>query len=236
MRSIGFVFTLLLLASGNAATQTPTFAERTIRITATGHVDKEPDQARLLVAIENTATSAEAAATENAARMQEMLRALEGAGIKEDAVRTTSYNVTPQYGRPDLDRREAVRPITGYRVQNMIEITIDDLPEIGHIIDVALATHADRVAGLRFGLKDRKPARQEALATALKSAQAEAEVLARAAGRRRGPLLTIQTGTDPGVPRPVAYQEARVMADAPTPVEPGWITVSATITAIYRLW
>lgn len=229
----GLCFMLLLLLPQYAVAQT-LVSDRTIVISATGVVEREPDIARLMVTVETVAAAAQTATAANAARMQTLLEALQREGIVEDLIRTVSYDVVPEYGRPRMDPPREPE-IMGYRVRNTVQITIEALPRAGAIIDAALAAGANRVSGLTFGLRDTEQARREALAQAITKARADAEVLAEAAGHQVGQLLTIQTVTQPGIVRSLAFEEARVMADVSTPIEPGTLRVTATLSAVFRL-
>ncbi|MGH7475076.1 MAG: SIMPL domain-containing protein [Longimicrobiales bacterium] len=215
--------------------------EPTVTVTGTGQVQVEPDRAVLSLAVETFAATAREAAEENAAQMEELVGALRGLGLAEDRIRTTSYQLNPEYrqDREPRPREPTGEPrIAGYRAVNMVQVTMDDIGLPGRAIDTAIAAGANRVTGLSFGLRDRQPPRLEALRRAVQNARAEADAVAVAADRRLGEPVQIHIG---GVyyPPPQPYVMERAMADmsasAPTPVEPGELTVSAQVTATFRI-
>jgi uncharacterized protein YggE len=106
------------------------------------------------------------------------------------------------------------------------------------VIDAAIGAGANRVANLTFELRDEESARLEAIAMAMAKAKREAEVVAGAAEQRLGPPLNITTNS--GMSRPRAmYAERAVMdmaaAAPPPPIEAGSLTISASVTVVYRL-
>ena len=70
----------LTLPGVAAAQQTPTPPERTVTVTAMATVEREPERALLLLAVESTGTTAQQASQANAARMDALIAALRTAG------------------------------------------------------------------------------------------------------------------------------------------------------------
>lgn len=229
------VLALPLLLPGSLRAQEPD--ERTVTVQATGEVEREPEQAVLRVAVETFAESADEAAERNAERVADVLDALDRLGIAEDQRRTVRYDVRPEYERrPDPSRGERDRRIVGYRVVNMLEVTIAEIDRVGDVIDAAIGAGANRIAGLSFGLADPAGVRHAALREAVRNARAEAAAIAEAAGRRLGPLLRASAAGARGGPPVRRLEAAQAMeVDARTPVEPGTLTVTATVTAVYAL-
>jgi uncharacterized protein len=209
-----------------------------VTVSATATVEREPERAQLLLAVETTGPTAREASQANAARMDALIAALRRLGISGPNVRTISYNLQPAYAHsarpPDAGMTEP--RITGYQASNMVQVTIDSVPRVGPIIDGAIQAGANRVASLSFELKDPQSARVEALRLAMVKAQAEAAAIARAAGQRLGAPLNITTG---GYAVPFATEgfamQARAMQDVPTPIEAGTLKVTAQVTVTYKL-
>ena len=106
---------------------------------------------------------------------------------------------------------------------------------MGRIIDTGLGAGANNINSLQYDLTDRKPAEADALGDAVADARRQAEVMATAAGGRLGDLIDL--GTQAPQYRPFAADV--VLSDggtqsAPTPVSPGTVTVSASVTARWR--
>lgn len=231
-----------VLSAGTAAAQEPAqpmVTEQTVTTTAVGRVERAPDRAVLRVAVETFAETAEEAADQNAERTEAVLAALERLGIPEDHIRTTSYQVNPEYDySPGEPRRPGEQRLVGYRVVNMVQVTIDDIDRVGEIIDAAISAGANRIGGLSFQLRDPAAARQDAIREAVALARADAQAVADALGRRLGPALSVST-TGGAVPPPVPMMrlESRALdaAAAAAPIQPGELEVVAGVTAVFRL-
>src|SRR6185437_16820381 len=92
---------------------------------------------------------------------------------------TVSYTLNPNYqyhpngGEPTLE---------GYTAANVVQLTLDELPKIGAVIDAATQAGANRIQGIQFTLRDQDAVRAQALREAATRARAEVDVLASALG------------------------------------------------------
>jgi uncharacterized protein YggE len=235
MRKLAPTFFLLLIPALAAAQQQPE-PPRTITVSAIGTVEREPEQGVAVLAVESEAENARAAADANAQKMTRLLAALRRSGLTDRQIRTVSYELRPEYERQG--RGEEPPRIVSYRAINMVQVTVDTVARLGGIIDAAIAAGANRVASIRFQLRDPHAAHLEAVQNAVRNARREAEAVAQAAGQRLGPPLNINTGgfQPPGPPMPVYRMEAVDMAaQAATPVESGTLTVTAHVNVVYRI-
>jgi uncharacterized protein YggE len=235
-----FLYALALAAPVTvSAQQTPTPPERTVTVNANAMVEREPERAVILLAVESPATTAQQAAAANATKMTALMAALRRVGISGPNVRTVSYELQPQYAneRPmPTEQRQGPPRIVGYRAINMVQVTVDTVARAGGVIDSAIAAGANRVAGLSFELRDPQSARNEALRLAVARARGEAEALAEAAGQRLGVPLNISTGgyAVPRFARDMSVSMEMAQA-APTPIEGGTLAVHANVTIVYKL-
>ena len=205
----------------------------TIRVTATGEARATPDRAWADFGVETEGATAQAAAAENAARMERIVAALVRAGVERANIQTSGYNVFPVYA--ETPRGVGEPQIRGYRVANTVSAQTDDVRGTGTLIDAALSAGANRVNGVRFGLRNPEQARAEAMRDALRRARAEAEVISGGLGVRLGRVLDASTASTPTV-YPVMRRMEAAMADvASTPIEPGQQDVSAQITVVYAI-
>ena len=228
--------TAALLAFGPAAAQTTT-TEPFLMVTGTAEARIATDRARIDFMVDTQAGTAQQAATQNADRMDRVMRALRAAGGATVTIETSGYDLSPIYRQPPRDQRE-IPTIEAYRAVNHVNVRADDLTRVGALIDGAIAAGANRVAGLNFEAKDPEPARLAALGTAVAKARAQAETVAQAMGMTLGIPLEVQIGTDYSYPpSPRMYREMAmdVAMAAPTPVTPGEQVVRANVTIRYRL-
>ena len=232
--SVG-AFLLMALAPLSGSAQTQEQNPPTIVVDATAEIEREPERAVLVFAVESEGETAQAASQANANAMEAVLRALRAEGLEDRTIRTISYRLDPVYGR--RVRPDSAPTIVGYRAINMVQATVDSISRLGGVIDAGIAAGANRVAGLNYELRNPEEARLEALEQAVAKAKREAEVVARAAGQRLGDPINITMSSAYPLPRPMydmAAQRAEVM-QASTPIEGGTLTVSANVHIVYRL-
>jgi len=115
---------------------------------------------------------------------------------------------------------------------NTVRANLRKIEDVGRTIDAALAKGANEVSGIEFTSSRADSARRAAITEAVGHARADAEAMAKAAGGSLGQLLELTSGVEPIRPFEASMARARVAGTAgPTPIEPGQLTVSATVTA-----
>jgi uncharacterized protein len=233
-RILSLVLLLFPAIAHAQAVTPPAEPPRTLTVSAVGTVELEPEQGVVLLAVESEGETAQAAARANAERMTRLMTALRRAGVPEREIRTTSYELRPEYARDD--RGAAAPRITGYRAVNMVQVTVDTVARLGGIVDAAIASGANRVANIRFQLRDPEEAHLQASAAAVRSARRQAEAIAAAAGERLGAPLSINTsGYVPRQEQAVYARMEMAQQDFATPIEGGTLMVVANVHVVYRL-
>lgn len=230
---------LLLVPAGLGAQEV--VQQHTVSVSGMATVQRQPDQAVVLLAVESFAPTAREAAAANARKMDAVIGALRRLGLREDKIRTVGYSVTPEYDYSNrTPRQQGDDRLLGYRARNTVQVTTNNVEEAGTIIDTALTAGADRVTNLTFQLRDPDAARRDALRLALDKARAEAETIASSISRRLGPVVAVTTT---GLFPPPQLVDARARAlstdlmyeSTATPLEPGLLEVSAQVSVIYSL-
>lgn len=228
---MGIALTPLVLQA-----QTQEQSPPTIVVDASAEIEREPERAVIVFAVESEGQTARAASQANANAMDAVLRALRSQGLEGRNIRTMSYRLDPVYGRQV--RPDSAPRIVGYRAVNMVQATVDSIARLGGVIDAGIAAGANRVAGLHYELRNPEEARLEALQQAVAKAKREAEVVATAAGQRLGDPINISMSSAVPMPRPMydmAAAQRVEMAQASTPIEGGTLTVTAHVHIVYRL-
>ena len=227
---------LIALAPAAGAAQTlpatPISGTR-LDVVATGEVTRVPDIARINAGVVTVAPTATAAIEQNATRMEAVRAALRRAGIADRDIQTSSINLNPEYryqdGQPPI--------LTGYRAGNEVAVRFRDIRTTGRILDALVAQGANQINGPTLGLDQPEAALDEARTAALRTAQARAELYARALGKRVKRVLLVSEGGGTGpVLRTFDMAEAQaVRSVAKTEIDPGEQTVSITLTVSYEL-
>ena len=104
-----------------------------------------PDRAWVSVTAESRAASPREAQRKNAEAMKPVQDRLRAAGIPEDAIKTTVYDL-----QPDWDYSNNRRTLRGYVARNTIEVRIDNIDRVGELVDMVVAAGATGVDDVRF--------------------------------------------------------------------------------------
>lgn len=230
---------LALMAAGPALAQQTEKPIRVLNVNGVGTVQRQPDRAVIMVAVESRAVTAQEAAAANARKMDAVFAALRKVGIVPPNVSTVSYALQPEYREPDPRSATPNTPrVVGYVALNMVRVQVDSILRVGAIIDATVGAGANRIENLSFELKDMESARLEALKLAVQKARAEAEVVAAAAGQKLGEPQSINSSSSW---MPMANYRMRgevamaAQAGPPTPVEAGSLSVTANVSITYLL-
>jgi hypothetical protein len=203
-----------------------------VRVTGTSEVSLVPDRVTFTVGVETAGAQIAATVGQNNQRTQAVIDALVAAGVDRSRIRTTNLSVQPQY-----EHREGRTPqIVGYHASNSVTVTADRSADVGTMLQAALDAGANQVMQLAYTVSKPGKARDEGLAAAFADAKGKAELLARAAGRSLGPVLSIVEGSLASPPRPMFYERDMMAASvSEVPVEAGMLEMSLTVTVVFAL-
>jgi uncharacterized protein len=212
------------------AAQTPAVSTDGPVIVTTGEgvVKLAPDRVWVSIAAESRARSPRDAQRANADAMAAVLGKLKGAGLPADAIRTSGYDLQPEF-----DYVSGKQTLRGYVARNTIEVRVDEIGRAGEVLDLAVGSGATAVSGIRFDLKDRGSADREALRRAVADARTRAEAAASGANLRVDRVLRIEEqrgSVEPPRPMMMMRQSAGAMESAQPPISPGELEVRATVT------
>jgi len=202
-----------------------------IAVTGRGEVKVSPDRATIQISVQTRASTAAAAAAENANKQQAVLEALRALGLGNDQLSTINYNVYPEQ-RYEQGKEPVV---VAYNVTNTILAEVRKLSQVGPVIDAALSHGANMITSLQFYASNTEAARRTAIATAIEKARADAEAAARAARGTLGTLLEINIGAySPPPPRPMMLLKRADVAQAETPINAGEETLAVEVSTRWR--
>jgi uncharacterized protein YggE len=174
---------------------------------------------------------------ENAKRSAAVSAAVKPKLAGKDKISTTQYGLSPVYEQRERGGPVAAPRITGYIASNAVRVELHAIDDVGGLIDAATSAGANRVDGLDFTLEERAAAQSDALQRAGADARRQAEATAASLGVKLGRVLSANVGGGPIV-LPKSYPRGMVaMAEshAPTPIEAGDVTVSATMQVTYEI-
>jgi len=224
---MAFIAVISAMTVQSAAGQTPATTLPQVVTTGSGEVQLSPDRATVMLGVQSRAITVAQATADNARRQRAIIDTLRALGLGSDQIATVNFSVSPEMQYPPNQTPK----LTGYVVNNTVRASLRRIEDVGKVIDAALAKGANEVSGIEFTSSRADSARRAAIAEAVAHARADADVMAKAAGGSLGQLLELASGVEPIRPFEVTMARARVAGATPTPIEPGQLTVSATVTA-----
>lgn len=203
-----------------------------------GKATAVPDLAIITLGVETHNVSAASAVSENAVLMNSTVNALLKAGLKKKDIQTRRYalstktedNTVPA----QMDSMPKNKTLLEFIATNQVTAKMNVTDDVGKVLDAAISAGSNNVLGISFDLLNPKPEMDKALANAVDDSKRKADTMAKAAGVKLGKILQISEGysfTSSSAPR-AAYSLA---AEAPTPVLPGELEVTASVTVTYEI-
>jgi hypothetical protein len=238
---VGLVATALLLAvlvgivsilysrPATAQTNTGVPGMRQITVVGQGEVKGKPDTATVQIGVDTEAPTAQEALNQNTAQTQAVQAKLKELGIAEKDMQTSNFSIFPAY---DADGQR----VTGYRVSNMVSVTIRNLDQTGILLDQVVQVGANSVYGISFSVDDPKVLFDQAREAAMQDAKERATKLAQAGGASIGDVLVITENIGAESPIPLAMPAMAEAADrAAVPVQPGEQSFNLSVQVTYAL-
>ncbi|HTY15817.1 MAG TPA: SIMPL domain-containing protein [Methanoregulaceae archaeon] len=231
------ILAVVFFGSAAGAASTDSSQSSVITSTATGELLVNPDQVEISVAVQTQNPDVKIAQSDNARIMSQVMGALTNAGIPDDKLKTSGYSIYPVYND---NTNPFAQNIKYYQVTNTLVITLNDTSKTGDIIDLCVANGANEVNSVAFSLtpETEQYYRSQALTKAVQQTRADADATAAAMGVNITGVHDAVIGSS--LP-PVVYDTtllsksfAAGAVPAPTtPVSPGQLTVSASVTVSY---
>ena len=164
-------------------------SSRSIQVSGTAVVNVRPDRALVQLGVQSNGRSAKEAQASNSATINAVTRALRKLGIDSKDITTDWYTIEPLY--EDYDSLH----IKGYRIHNIIQITVRDVDKTNDAIVAAFQAGANQVENAEFYTSELRKYRDQAREMAMKAATEKAKALATSAGTDTSCVLTINENT-----------------------------------------
>jgi uncharacterized protein len=226
----------LVIAAPGTGGGSSTANNKTISVSGSGQVEIQPDRAILTMGVLTQAADAESAVQQNANTMSKVIAGLEGMGISNSSIQTTSYNIYPQTSY------NGTTTVTGYQVVNQVSVTViasgQSLGQlgarVGQVIDAAASQGANEMYGIQFTASKSalQQAQQSALQQAVQNASQEAHIVASAASVSITGVVSVTSSS--GYTPPVYAAAISALTTTPV-VPPQSLTVTTTVQAVYSI-
>ena len=231
--TICFIFVLSALDGSFA--QDGKYEKNTLSITGKGKITASPDKASISIAVESMSDTAQGAVKESSEKTNKVMEVIKTGLGEEDKVSTAGYNLSPVYEYNSETKKSEFK---GYRASNQIIVETRNLNDLGKLIDSVAQAGSNRIDSLSFDSTEKETYKKQALVMAVKDAKATADTVAQAAGVKIVKILSIMPSSD--IPMPIYrdYEVRGKMAlaeSSPTPIEPGELTVNASVTMVFEI-
>src|ERR687889_837050 len=225
----------------NTPIQNVTVSNSTIYVMGSAQTMIKPDKVALSLSVETTNTTANEALNANSEAMNNTLKALKAAGVKENETSTSFFNISPNYNitQEDEDSQSIeTRDIISYTVTNSITVDSYKLLNVSQWIDTAVQSGVNDISSISFSLSDEKSKliKNDLLKQAVADAKNKASIAASALGLKvigvksiiiegvnEGPLSPSQpflsresvadAATEDGLPTPIIAGEQQVTSN-----------------------
>lgn len=160
---------------------TPTLGN-TITVSGEGTVTAIPDIATITFSVYEEGKTVGEAQDKAAKNSNAALEAVRTFGIEERDVKTLSYNVSPEYSRPQPCFNgvcpEYDRTIIGYTTSQSVQIKVRDTDKAGDVLTALGNAGVSNLSGPNFTIDDPEALRAEAREMAIEDAREKAKELA----------------------------------------------------------
>lgn len=171
--------------SSTPQSQTACASSRTVHVTGSATINVVPDRALIQLGVQSNGATPTAVQAVNTAAIQRVLKALQARGIAPKDLATDLYIIEPVY--EDYDSLY----IKGYRINNVVAVTLRDVKMTGPILVAALEAGANQVLNVEFYTSELRKYRDQARELAMGAAREKAQALAGAASAKTDCVLSI---------------------------------------------
>ena len=232
------ILAVMFLSLPVQAQETPL---HTIAVAGEVELRLPPDYATIELGVISQGVSVSDALADNSAKMTRVIAAVKALGVRDADIQTSQFEIQLRYAAnstPGNYQDQNFRTITGYYVVNQVTAKVRDLKNVAKVIDDGAKAGANQTSNVTFNVNSIADHFDDARRQAVENARHKAEVLAAASHVQLGATLSI---TDNQADRsysarPNAIEQVVVSASRiATPIEPGQVSVSATVTVVYAI-
>ncbi len=211
----------------NTATTT-----NTVSFSGEGKVSAKPDIAIISAGVLTQNEDSKMAQDANSKKTQAITDYLKKQGIDEKDIKTSDYNVYPQYnyqnGRND---------ISGYQVSENFQIKVRDLTKISSLLSGLVSAGANQVNNLGLQIENPDKLQAEAREKAIEDAKQKAGELKGQVGIKLGRIVGFSENSNSGGP---IYYDMKAQGlgggGAPSPsISTGQNEITVDVTLIYQI-
>jgi len=225
------VLVVALVLSGCAAAA-PAGTPRTLSVTGTGSAFLTPDIVVVTLGVQTQGTSIGDTVATNNRTAEQIIQAVQTAGVAAADVQTTYFSVSTQpkydeFGNPTSD--------VTYWVDNTVTVTLRDITQLGSLLEAALASGANSVQGVTYNVDDPAAALTQARSDAMADARRQADQIAASAGLTMGEIVSVSESNPVYWPVYSGRGGGEAPADQNVPTAPGTLEYQVQLLVSFAL-
>ncbi len=224
-------------------------SNRTVQVSGTAVVNVAPDRALIQLGVQSNGKTPKEVQARNATTISNVIKAVQKVGVEANDISTDHYVIEPVYEDYDSLR------IKGYRIYNVVAITVRDVDKVSDTLVTAFQAGANQVVNVEFYTSELRKYRDQAREMAMEAASEKATALAQAAGADTDCILNINENswsyfngwnwwnggqsqnlwTQNAVQNVTPSNGGTNSSDGDSPVSTGMISVRAEVSATFAL-
>ena len=205
-----------------------------LSVTGQSQVSLIPDIAYISIGVRTEGSDVSRAVAQNAREVEDVMAALEAAGVTFADMQTTNFSV---YSYDQYDFEGQPSGVT-FNVENTVYITVRNLSQMGDLLDSAVGAGANSIWGIQFDVEDKSEAIAEARTMAMEDAKTQAAQLASDANVTLGEINNVSFSSGGNVFNSLyglGGGGGAAFAESTTSIIPGQISVSASVYLSYEI-
>lgn len=198
-----------------------------MKLIGVGYVKAQPNIAIVTLGVVTENKDLDTAREENSEETNEVIKALRKMGIDEMDIKTQAFTIIPEYDYIDGEKK-----FRGYRVQNMLNVTIREIENTGKIVDASVAAGANTVTDISFTVNNQQKYYLEALNKAVMNSIEKAKSIENILKItvNKTPIKIDEESRNSAPVVKSAYMEA---SQAVPPIEPGQLEFNAKVESVF---
>ncbi len=208
----------------------------TVSFNGTGKIVAKPDVAVLDFSIMTEAPTSKAAQDANSKKSNTVIDFLTSHNVDAKDIKTSNYNVSPTYTYPPYGTPK----ITGYQVNQSVEVKIRALDSANTILDGLVAAGVNQVSQLSFQVDNPDKLKSDARKQAIADAQSKAQELEDQIGLSLGKIVNFSEDVNGSIPTPMYLKASAIglgggAPDVAPSLPSGENEIAVNVTLTYQI-
>jgi len=211
----------------------------TITVSAEGKITVKPDLAVINFSVVTQGLNPNDVQKTNDEKMAKAINYLKASGINEKDIKTTSYNLAPQYDYNWCNTGDShiycPPKLVSYTLTQQVQVKVRDLAKVGEVIGNLPEQGVNEISSINFTVDNDEVPKTEARQQAIEKAMTQATLIAKVSGIKLGRIISI---AENGVYTPYPYTEKAMggsTVSASSPIQSGSQDITVDVSVTYEI-